>query len=143
MTERFYWFILGVLAVWRVTHLLNAEDGPADLALRLRSWLGNTLAGRALDCFYCLSLWVALPVAVPLSHNMPEGLLTWLALSGGAGVIHGLVRSPVVIEPLPSPISEGGTQDVLRSQTPADENLRTDPPPDPHSQHNERPAEAQ
>ena len=26
-----YWLVLGALAVWRLTHLLQAEDGPADL----------------------------------------------------------------------------------------------------------------
>ena len=143
MAERFYWFTLGVLAVWRVTHLLNAEDGPADLGLRLRSMLGDTMTGRAVDCFYCLSLWIALPVALPLSHNVPEGVLTWLALSGGASVIHGVVRSPVVVESLSSPMSEGAPEDVLRSKAHADESLRTDPVPDPYSKHTERPAEAQ
>ena len=143
MAERFYWFTLGVLTVWRVTHLLNAEDGPADLGLRLRSMLGDTMAGRAVDCFYCLSLWIAIPVALPLSHNVPEGVLTWLALSGGASVIHGVVRSPVVIESLPSPMSEGAPEDVLRSQAHADESLRAGPIPNPHPQHTEQPAEAQ
>src|ERR1700721_1770827 len=60
---RVYWFILSVLCVWRVTHLLQAEDGPADLLVRLRRMAGRGFAGKLLDCFYCLSLWVAFPLA--------------------------------------------------------------------------------
>lgn len=125
MAERFYWLTLGVLAVWRLTHLLNAEDGPADLGIRLRSLLGNTMVARVLDCFYCLSLWIALPVTPFLSRSVPEGLLTWLALSGGACLLHGMVRNPVVIESLPPQVSAGGTEDVLWSETHAAESLHT------------------
>ena len=134
MVERFYGLTLGVLAVWRLTHLLNAEDGPADLGIRLRSMLGNTMVARVLDCFYCLSLWIALPVTPFLSRSVPEGLLTWLALSGGACLLHGIVRNPVVIESLPSPVSAGGTEDVLRSEAFADESPRANPTVDRHSQ---------
>ena len=52
-------FVLAVLATWRVTHLLANEDGPADLIVRLRSRLGDSLAGQMMDCFNCLSLWIA------------------------------------------------------------------------------------
>lgn len=134
MVERFYWLTLGVLAVWRVTHLLNAEDGPADLGIRLRSMLGNTMLARVLDCFYCLSLWIALPVTPFLSRSVPEGLLTWLALSGGASLLHGVVRNPVVIESLPPQVSAGGTEDVLRPEAFADESLHANPSVDRHSQ---------
>lgn len=129
MTEQFYWLTLGVLAVWRVTHLLNAEDGPADIVVRLRSMLGNTMAGRLMDCFYCLSLWIALPVTLPLSRSVPEGVLTWLALSGGACLLHGIVQDHGVVESLPPQTPEGGTEDVLRSEAHADERLPADPPP--------------
>jgi len=45
--------VVASLAVWRVTHLLNAEDGPWDLAARLRARLGDGPLGRMLGCFYC------------------------------------------------------------------------------------------
>ena len=38
---RFYDLILGILGVWRITHLLQAEDGPWDLVVQLRRALGN------------------------------------------------------------------------------------------------------
>lgn len=76
--------LLAVLAVWRVTHLLNAEDGPADVFVRLRRLVGSGLLGRLMDCFYCLSLWVALPFAWALGGTTFERALLWFGLSGGA-----------------------------------------------------------
>ena len=84
MVRQFYWLALGVLSVWRVTHLLNAEDGPWDLVVRLRQRAGTGLWARLLDCFYCLSLWVAAPLAYFIGRGWFERLLLWLALSAGA-----------------------------------------------------------
>ena len=81
---------------------------PADIVVRLRSMLGNTMAGRLMDCFYCLSLWIALPVTLPLSRSVPEGVLTWLALSGGACLLHGIVQDHGVVESLPPQTPELG-----------------------------------
>jgi hypothetical protein len=75
---------LATLAVWRVTHLLWAEDGPGDVFARLRHRAGSGQVGRLLDCFYCLSLWVALPFAAWLAGAWIAGIVGWLALSGGA-----------------------------------------------------------
>jgi hypothetical protein len=81
---RFYPLILGILGVWRVTHLLNAEDGPWDIIVSLRKSVGSSFWGKLLDCFYCLSLWVAAPFAVALCPTWRQDILLWLALSGGA-----------------------------------------------------------
>ena len=80
----FYYLTIGILGVWRITHLLQAEDGPGDLVVRLRRALGIGFWGRLLDCFYCLSLWIAAPFAWLLGPDLRHCLLLWLALSGGA-----------------------------------------------------------
>ena len=77
-------FLVGLLAVWRVTHLLWGEDGPGAILVRLRKLAGNTLAGSLLDCFYCLSLWIALPVAWIFGTRWLDRVLLWLSFSGGA-----------------------------------------------------------
>ena len=77
-------FVVGALATWRVTHLLVAEDGPADVVVRLRRRAGDSWIGEAMDCFYCLSVWTALPVAAAVARSRREAPLTWLALSGAA-----------------------------------------------------------
>ncbi len=83
----FYWFILAALATWRISHLLQAEDGPWALSARLRPYAGNGMAGELLDCFLCLSLWVALPLALLVGDGWGERLLLWPALSAAAIMI--------------------------------------------------------
>lgn len=80
----FYRLTLGILGVWRLTHLLNAEDGPWDLLVRLRQRVGIGFWGSLLDCFYCLSFWVAVPFSIALGRGWKEQLLLWPALSGAA-----------------------------------------------------------
>lgn len=77
-------FLVGALATWRVTHLLVEEDGPADVVVRIRRRAGDGLLGNALDCFYCLSIWTAAPIAAVVARRPREAPLTWLALSGAA-----------------------------------------------------------
>jgi len=118
MGEASLWirFVLAVLATWRVTHLLASEDGPADLIVRFRGRLGQGLAAKLMDCFNCLSLWIAAPAALFVARKPLDWLFTWLALSGAACLLERLGREPVVIQPLPQ-LGEGDFHDVLRSET--------------------------
>jgi hypothetical protein len=84
MMMGFYWLTLGILGVWRITHLLQAEDGPWDLVVRFRRKAGNGFWGKLLDCFYCLSLWIAVPFALLVAEEWIERLMLWPALSAGA-----------------------------------------------------------
>ena len=77
-----------MLGVWRVAHLLHAENGPWDVVVRLRRALGTSVVGRAMDCFDCLSLWVALPFATVVGEAWLERLLVWPALSGAAMIVN-------------------------------------------------------
>ena len=77
-------FILCALAVWRLTHLLSKEDGPFDIIYLLRKQLGQGFFGNLLDCFYCLSLWMAIAPALWLGINWKEKIVYWLALSAVA-----------------------------------------------------------
>jgi len=92
-------FVLAALATWRVTHLLASEDGPADIIFRLRRWLGQGWLGSLMDCFNCLSLWIAVPAAFFLSRQPIVWVMSWLALSGTACLLERLGEKPVVIEP--------------------------------------------
>jgi hypothetical protein len=82
--SEFYRLLLGALCVWRITHLFQAEDGPWDIVVRIRRAAGDSLFGKLLDCFYCLSLWVSVPFAWLLGQTIAERALLWLALSAGA-----------------------------------------------------------
>lgn len=96
-------FLIGVLAVWRVTHLLHAEDGPWRLSARLRRAAGSGFLGRLLDCFYCLSIWIAVPAALVMAEDWVSRILLWLGLSGGAVVIQRLLPPEVEYHEDPVP----------------------------------------
>ena len=83
-------YALCTLVVWRITHLFSEEDGPYDLVLRFRKLFGQGGFGQLLDCFYCLSIWISVPFAYLLSKDWGTGLITWLALSGGACLLFSL-----------------------------------------------------
>ena len=135
-------FVLAVLATWRVTHLLAAEDGPADIIVRIRAKLGNSFAGKLMDCFFCLSVWIAAPAALFVTRNPLDWIMTWLAVSGAACLLERASQKPVPVQPIYE-LPPGGTDHVLRSETSPTlgqfVELRS---PDFHDPHPGSPAEA-
>lgn len=76
--------IVAALAVWRIAAWLWYETGAERTRARLSRW---PWAARQLDCFWCVSFWVALAVS-------PVVLLAWwlllpVALSGAAILLSG------------------------------------------------------
>jgi hypothetical protein len=69
-----------------------------------------------MDCFYCLSLWIAAPAAVFVTRQFPAWLMVWLAVSGAACLLERLGREPLMIEPVSQPL-EGDSYHVLQSKT--------------------------
>jgi hypothetical protein len=92
----FYWLVVGILAVWRITHLLHAENGPWNLVARLRRKAGSGFWGKLLDCFYCLSLWGSIPFAVYIGNSKSERFLLWLAFSAGASLLERITTRPAL-----------------------------------------------
>lgn len=116
MDAPWFAFVLGALATWRVAHLLAHEDGPWDAVFRLRLALGDGPWGRVLDCFHCLSLWVAAPLALAVARSPLDWLLAWLALSGAACLLERLGGPSA---PLHSGPALPGEDDVLlRTEAP-------------------------
>ena len=98
---KLYRLLLGLLTVWRITHLLQAEDGPWDSVVRLRSAAGDGFWGKLLDCFYCLSLWVSAPLAFLLGRSWWERALLWPSLSAGASLLQQATNPALRIPPAP------------------------------------------
>ena len=124
--------VAGVLAVWRITHLLALEDGPFDAVLRLRRALGDGTLGHLMDCFYCLSLWVGLAVAVGIdalgaTHSAGATLLMWPALSGGALLLQRATQHADAALPTSAPPS--ATSNAPPSAATNAANLPADPEP--------------
>jgi hypothetical protein len=108
-------FAIAALATWRVTHLLAREDGPGDLLVGARTRLGGSLPGKLMDCFHCLSLWVAVPLCLFVGRTAHERAVVWLALSGAACLLERLGPEPVVMY-RDGEVTEGGVTDgMLRS----------------------------
>lgn len=108
--------LLCVLAVWRVTHLLWAEDGPGDVFVRLRRLAGTGFFARLLDCFYCLSLWVAAPFAFLAARDWAGRLVLWLGLSGGAILLERATSRPAAAAPPPAVWHEAPPTDNLQTK---------------------------
>ena len=77
------YFVL-IIVVWRLTHLISAEDGPFDLIIKLRKLLGNSFFGKLMDCFYCLSIWIGLACAWYAGDNLMEIIMFTLYYSGAS-----------------------------------------------------------
>ncbi|MGH9848053.1 MAG: DUF1360 domain-containing protein, partial [Blastocatellia bacterium] len=88
------------------------EDGPAYIVVRLRARLGDGLLGQLMDCFKCLSLWVAAPMALFVFQRPLEWTVGWLAISGAACLLEQIDQQPVVIQPIPQ-IQEGANDNGM------------------------------
>jgi hypothetical protein len=109
----YYWLILGILAVWRVTHLLYAEDGPWDIFVKFRKSVGEGFWAGLFDCFYCLSLLISLPLGVWIGESVMEMALLWPALSAGAILLERMTAHEPMLTPA-APYLEGEEEkDVL------------------------------
>jgi hypothetical protein len=87
------------------------------MIVRFRARLGSGQAGKLMDCFDCLSFWVAAPVTLLICRKRSDRLLACLALSGAACLLERALQEPVIIQPI-SQASEGGTDiGMLRSET--------------------------
>src|SRR5260370_13361809 len=91
---------MGVLAVWRLTHLINSEEGPWDILYVLRKKVGSGFWESVIDCFYCLSLWISIPFACLIGESWRERLILWPALSAGAILLEGSTAGRAKEQPL-------------------------------------------
>ena len=113
-------FTLGAIAAWRITHLLIVEDGPWQSFARIRRIAATSGLRGLLDCFYCLSLWVAIPFSVLLGHSTTDRLLMWPALSGSAILLENLSTRLGGAAP-PTYFEEGEDNDELLREEHHDE----------------------
>ncbi|CAN5154363.1 hypothetical protein BH11BAC5_BH11BAC5_18480 [soil metagenome] len=87
-------FVLLSLVTWRVSHLLSKEDGPFDIVYLVRKKAGAGFFGSLLDCFYCVSIWVAMPFGIWQGNTWYEKLIYWWAISGLACLLEQATAKP-------------------------------------------------
>jgi Protein of unknown function (DUF1360). len=116
--EARFWrrLVLAIFASWRITHLLAREDGPADVLARFRTRLGDAAAGKLMDCFHCISVWVSAPIALFVTRRAREFVPVWLAVSGAACLLERIGREPVIIQPATEKENGGSYDGMLRSE---------------------------
>ena len=81
--------ILLTFATWRLGSLIRNESGPYKIFDKFRDWAGitevyegedrvlygnGTVISEILECFWCLSIWVAMFICVLAAAG---GLITW------------------------------------------------------------------
>ncbi|HUJ45115.1 MAG TPA: DUF1360 domain-containing protein [Opitutaceae bacterium] len=109
--------VLTALATWRLSHFVAREDGPGHVLVKVRARLGRSFWGTLMDCFECLSVWFAAPLALWLARRPLNWFVAWLALSGAACLLERLGHDPVVIQPLAPDQPEGASDGMLRTKT--------------------------
>ena len=88
------------------------------MTVAIRRKAGSGFWGSLLDCFYCLSLWVAFPFAYLLGEALKERFLLWLAFSAGAILLDKLASK----DPDPPIYFEHGGEDnvmLRKDESPA------------------------
>lgn len=91
-------YLIAALATWRLTTLFVNEDGPFDLLVKFRSFIGikwnaqsepygtNFLA-EAFTCVWCLSIWIGALMAIFIAPSITWYPVYVLALSAAAIMI--------------------------------------------------------
>jgi len=90
--------LIGILATWRISHMLIHEAAPYDLLSKLRYRVGvrydkeskpygtNEFA-RGLLCPYCNSVWLGWAIALLLGHKPIKAFVAGLGFSAGAIIV--------------------------------------------------------
>lgn len=98
------YYVLAVLAVYRLAYMLTADTGPARIFEHIRYWVANRYGTSSWQyegatCFFCQSVWYATPAAIFAILLFPFlrdtwwaaigwWVILWLAIAGLAQVLH-------------------------------------------------------
>ena len=79
--------VVVILGVWRLTSFICYDAGPFGLFSRARKILYQLRLGALVECFHCMSVWVAAAVVVTVYEPALSSLLLVVAVSGGTSLI--------------------------------------------------------
>lgn len=87
-------FILCVFAVFRVSHLIAIDDGPADIFFKFREIVIHKYGVthwiyKGVTCILCLSVWGSLLATILMFSGLGflDFCLVWLSMAGCVTVI--------------------------------------------------------
>jgi len=82
-----FWLVVSILTVWRLSTLLCYEAGPFNLLIKLRQALYRVRLGGLIDCFHCTAFWISIFVTIALYKFSSAVLFLAPATAGGASII--------------------------------------------------------
>ena len=84
--------LLAILATYRVARMLAIEEGPLGLFAGIRERIDPqqaTWVGRGINCPLCVGFYTAFAAVLLLPYpDWQTFILQWLAIAGGAVLIH-------------------------------------------------------
>lgn len=87
-------FLLAVLAMLPIVRQPAQKRGAPETFTRSCSWRRSRAHRRFMDGFYCLSLWLSLPLVIWLSSGWIGLLAHWQALAGVACLLEKVKPNP-------------------------------------------------
>ncbi len=85
--DTWFWLVICILSVWRITTLVCYEKGPWDVMTKLRALLFKLKLGSLIECFHCTSLWFSIFFCIVIYPVEIKTIFIILAISGGASII--------------------------------------------------------
>lgn len=80
--------LIGPIVIWRMTHMMQEENGPFAVFARIRAFIASHTSDRVggvnegYNCFKCLSVWLSMLYAVGLSDSFAQWVAITFFLSG-------------------------------------------------------------
>ena len=85
--NNWFWLVIAILSVWRITSFICYEAGPFNMLTRFRKVMYKVHLGSVVECFHCMGFWVAVVAALFIFEPGIVSIFEILAISGGASII--------------------------------------------------------
>lgn len=80
--------LLAIFAVYRLALLISTEEGPFELATKVRNLrTQNDWIGRGIRCPLCVGFWLALVAAVLIAPDWVTAIWYWLGIAGAQAAL--------------------------------------------------------
>lgn len=87
--------VVSVFAVYMVARVLQEKDGPFNILSRLRTSIdetNNDFLVTLIGCFFCLSFWFSVPIAIYLAQDIFQFFIYAFGISGAVIVLDNQVE---------------------------------------------------
>jgi hypothetical protein len=88
---QWFWLLISILAVWRLTTLVCYEEGPFHVMSKIRLLLYRIKLGSLVECFHCTAMWFALLTTLAIYKISIATLFLVFAIAGGASIIEKII----------------------------------------------------